>query len=491
MKAYKQSKTASIKNISLKIKNEEYIEALGLSINGKLSMNPKLDVYVDKLSLIPDLNRLIPILPLSLKEQIAPLKKTIGYRPTLDGNIHFKDLLESMLIDGAFKITLPGININDFKSDFSVRIAKDISGEITISKFTFSALGGVLTGNANGNLIKRANQEKPPLGPYYPALTASLSLNSEKQVEILSGIKMNGAININLSLKDYIARGKLASKDTNFVFYSGACKENDYTQCNLIYINRINLDFQFEHNLKITATKNLIEGNKSKYISTYGQNLPPNFTIQNVIGTHPYIQNDLFKFLQESGVQPGFAARLDYKENVLNVNALRISTLDGFIFGKDILFNIGNANVDEMEYAATIQIKDIDLKQLLPAKSRKEIADGKIKADINLSGKNLKDPIANLNLFFSVFKIGEDFGKSAIRIVIPPNLLTDGIIGSYSQINKIEVELSKGLVYADILFQRSILSTVFMGIDNNKISQERMPLANFLNRAQSEVSKYE
>ena len=483
--------SASIKNISLKIKNEEYIEALGLSINGKLSMNPKLDVYVDKLSLIPDLNRLIPILPLSLKEQIAPLKKTIGYRPTLDGNIHFKDLLESMLIDGAFKITLPGININDFKSDFSVRIAKDISGEITISKFTFSALGGVLTGNANGNLIKRANQEKPPLGPYYPALTASLSLNSEKQVEILSGIKMNGAININLSLKDYIARGKLASKDTNFVFYSGACKENDYTQCNLIYINRINLDFPFEHNLKITTTKNLIEGNKSKYISTYGQNLPPNFTIQNVIGTHPYIQNDLFKFLQESGVQPGFAARLDYKENVLNVNALRISTLDGFIFGKDILFNIGNANVDEMEYAATIQIKDIDLKQLLPAKSRKEIADGKIKADINLSGKNLKDPIANLNLFFSVFKIGEDFGKSAIRIVIPPNLLTDGIIGSYSQINKIEVELSKGLVYADILFQRSILSTVFMGIDNNKISQERMPLANFLNRAQSEVSKYE
>jgi hypothetical protein len=483
--------SANLKNISLKIKNDEYKEALGLAVNGKLAMNPKLDVNIDKFGLTPDLGRLIPILPLSLKEQIAPLKKTIGNRPTLDGRVHYKDSNDSMLVDGMLNIALPGININDFRSDFAVKIAKDTTGEITISKFIFTALNGVLTGSANGNLIKKANQEKPPLGPYYPSLTAKLTLSSEKQIEIINGIKFDGNINLDLSIKDYSAKGKLDSKDSNFVYYSGTCKENDYTTCNLAYINRINIDFPFEHNLKIRITKNLIEGNKSKFISTYGQNLPANFTIHNVIGTHPYIQNDLFKFLQENGVQPGFTARLDYKENVLNIHALKISTLDGFIFGKDILFNIGNANVDEMEYAAAVQIKDIDLKQLLPLKSRKEIADGKIRADINLSGKNLKDPIANLNLFFSVFKIGEDFGKSAIRIVSPPNLLTDGIIGSYSQINKIEVELSKGLVYADILFQRSILSTVFMGIDNNKISQERMPLANFLNRAQSEVSKYE
>ncbi len=483
--------SGNIKNLSLKVKNEQNQEALGLAVNGKLAMNPTLDVSIDKLALNSDLNRLIPILPLTLKEQIAPSKKTIGDRPTLDGKIHYKDNPDSMQIDGSLKLALPGININDIKPEFSIKIAKDNTGEITISKFTLTALNGVVTGNASGNLIKRTSQDKPPLGPYYPSITAFLSLASEKQIELINGFKFDGSVNIDLTLKDYLAKGKLESKNSNFVYYSGTCKESDYTACSLMYINKVNINFPFEHNLKITTTKNLIEGNKSKFISTYGQNLPSNFTIQNIIGTHPYIQNDLFKFLQENGVQPGFTARLDYKENVLNIHALKISTLDGFIFGKDILFNIGNANVDEMEYAATVQIKDIDLKQLLPLKSRKEIADGKIRADINLSGKNMKDPIANLNLFFSVFKIGEDFGKSAIRIVSPPNLLTDGIIGSYSQINKIEVELSKGLVYADILFQRSILSTVFIGIDNNQISQERMPLANFLNRAQSEVSKYE
>jgi len=483
--------SANIKNLLLKAKNTDYQDSVTIAANGKLSANPNLDINLEKLNINLDLDKLIPILPLSLKEKIAPLKKTIGIKPTLSSNIHYSNTKDSMQTDGKIKLALPGIDLNDFQAEFNAKIAKDISGEITISKFIFSGLNGSLTGNINGNLIKKANKEKPPLGPYYPSIQVSLGLNSEKQTELIRGIKFDGKLGLNLELKDYSAKGKLVSENLNLVYYSGVCSENDYTTCNLIYVNQVNIAFPFAHDLKLNITKNLIEGNKVKFISTYGQNLPPNFTIHNVIGTHPYIEKELFKLIQENGKLPGFSARLDYKENVLTLDSMKIAILDGFIFGKDILFNVGNANVDEMEYAGTIQIKDIDLKQLLPAKSRKEIADGKVKADMNLSGKNLKDPIANLNLFFSVFQIGEDFGKSAIRIVSPPNLLTDGIIGSYSRINKIEVELSKGLVYADILFQRSILSTVFMGIDNNKISQERMPLANFLNRAQSEVSKYE
>lgn len=480
-----------VNNLSAKLKNPEMMESVGIAANGKLSMSPSLDVNLDKLSFSTDLNKLIPILPLSLKEQIAPLKKTLGVNPSLSGKVRYTNLANYMQVDGDIKIAVPGLNLNDIKTDLSVQIKKDTSGEISISKFDISALRGVLKGKLNGSLAKRVTTDKPPLGAYFPSLSLNLLMNSENQIEIVNGVKFDGRIALDVNLTDYIAKGKLDSKNSNFVYYSGTCKENDYTNCNLLYINRINIDLPFEHSLKITNTKNLIEGNKAKYISTYGQNLPSNLTIQNVVGTHPYIQNDLFKFLQESSSQPGLAARLDYRENVLYLNALRISTLDGFIFGKDILFNVGSANAEEMEYAAAIQIKDIDLKQLLPEKSRKGIADGKIRADINLSGRNLKDPIGNLNLFFSVFKIGEDFGRSAIRIISPPNLLTDGIISSYSQINKIEIELSKGLVYADILFQRSVLSSVFLSIENNKISQERMPLANFLNRAQSEVSKYE
>jgi hypothetical protein len=101
----------------------------------------------------------------------------------------------------------------------------------------------------------------------------------------------------------------------------------------------------------------------------------------------------------------------------------------------------------------------------------------------------LNDPIANLELFFSTFYIGEDFGKSAIRIVSPANWMTDGIINSY-RVDKIEVELTKGLVYAVIKFQKSVFNTLVFNVEDDKISQERIPLASFLKQTQKELATY-
>ena len=159
------------------------------------------------------------------------------------------------------------------------------------------------------------------------------------------------------------------------------------------------------------------------------------------------------------------------------------------ILGKNILFNIKDANPENMEYMANLQIKNLDLTELLTDSAKKNIDDGKIMADMNISGRNLKEPIPNLNMYFSIYKIGKDFGKSAINVILPPNLLRDYIVSSYS-VDKIETELTKGLVYANILFNQGLIPNIFTKIENNKISQERMPLANFLNRAKSEISTY-
>ena len=134
-------------------------------------------------------------------------------------------------------------------------------------------------------------------------------------------------------------------------------------------------------------------------------------------------------------------------------------------------------------------MRDIDLTELIPKDNKKVIDDGKIRGDINFSGKNLKEFIDNTEIYFSVYKIGKDFGKSAINIVSPPNLIRDYIVSSYS-VDKIEAELSKGLIYVNILFKPSLLSNLLTKIENNKISMERMPLNNFINRAENEISTY-
>ena len=136
-----------------------------------------------------------------------------------------------------------------------------------------------------------------------------------------------------------------------------------------------------------------------------------------------------------------------------------------------------------------LQVRDIDLTELIPLENRKKIDDGKIRGDINFSGENMTDLVNNTEIFFSIYKIGKDFGNSAINIVSPPNIIRDYIVNSYS-VDKIEAELSKGLVYINILFKQGILSNLLTKIENNKISQERMPLNNFINRAQDEFSTY-
>ncbi|HNM03778.1 MAG TPA: hypothetical protein PKK05_12750, partial [Leptospiraceae bacterium] len=225
------------------------------------------------------------------------------------------------------------------------------------------------------------------------------------------------------------------------------------------------------------------------FIQNYGQTLPANLSIGTVTGTHPFLPDSTLDFVKPTEMYPGFSARVDYKENVLTVDNLRLFTLDGLIFGKDILFNVGSGNTEKIQYAAVLQVRDVDLKQLLKKEARDKVDDGKIKADLNISGENLKDPISNVSLFFSVFQIGKDFSKSAVNIVKSTDKITDFFINSYS-VDKIEVELNRGLVYAKILFKKSVLNSI-VSIEDDRIQQERFPLSNFLNRAKSELSVYQ
>ena len=169
---------------------------------------------------------------------------------------------------------------------------------------------------------------------------------------------------------------------------------------------------------------------------------------------------------------------------------LKISTLDGVIFGKDFIVNVGTGDPSKIQYNVVLQVRDIDLKQILSPASQKKIKDGKLKGDINISGQNLSDMVANIDLFFSIYQIGEDFGRSAINIVSPTNFVTDRILNSYS-VNKIEVEINHGLVYARVLFNKSVMNSLLFQVENDRIQQERIPLANFLKRAKSELSEYE
>jgi hypothetical protein len=311
-------------------------------------------------------------------------------------------------------------------------------------------------------------------------------LKSNEALSLTPKVQFRGNFGTSLKFLNSKVTGNLFSENSNLSFKTGDCNESD---CKKFELQNILIQLPIEHDLSLSTNESILSGDKSKFMRTYGQEMQPNFSIHRLIGNHPFLENQDMDYIKPNGNVPGLQARIEYVRNVFSLNQLKINTLNGFIYGKDILFNVKSGLPQSMEYSAVLQIREMDLKELLHPRSAKKIDDGKIVSDLNVSGHNLLDPIANLNLYFSIYKIGKDFGKSAINVVMSSNYIQDYIVSSYS-VDKIEIELSRGLVYANILFRPGLLPSLFTRIEDNKITQERMPLANFLNRAQSEITTY-
>ncbi|MCB1179311.1 MAG: hypothetical protein KDK36_17150, partial [Leptospiraceae bacterium] len=453
-----------------------------LAIGSISSINPFI-VKANTLNLDINFGNLMQSLPFNMLDTISSTRNTLGNTVSMKSSLSL-DLTKGMNIIGNLKPIIPGLHLTDPEIKLDIGMNQDGNGSINIRNFSLKAFNSLLTGNLKGNLWK--GRKSPSLGGFTPDLNFDLILNSPQMNKLNSSVFYKGKSGLNLKIKDSTASGKLFSENSNLSLFIGECPG---ALCKNYIITSLNINLPLEHDLNLKTTQSLIIADKSKYIKSYGNELPVNFTINRVTGTHPFFHNQPVIYVQETGNTPGFQGRFDYIKNVFTLDKLKINSLNGTIFGKDILFNLGGGDPTQMEFASTLQIREIDLKELLPPRRAKSIDDGKIAADLNLSGKNFKDLIPNLNLYFSIFKIGKDFGKSAINIVAPPNILRDVIVTSYS-VDKIEVELSRGLVYADINFKGGILSYLFTKIEDNKISQERMPLANFLSRAQDEISIY-
>jgi hypothetical protein len=472
-----------LNQLNLGTRNSRSAEALSLKSDASISLADAIVIDLKQTNLSTNLANLSLILPLSLKEKVIPVESALGSIIKLGLNGHF-DLGEGSY-KGNLTSIIPGIELNDLVGNFAVRMPPGENSKIFLDNLQFRAYKSALGLNAKGNLETRQTKADPPLGNYFGDLKLKIFLNSKLESYIAKGFSYRGEMYMDLNIKDYDVKGDLISNNSKIVFNNGSCPGN---ACKIFLIDTLNAEIPIHHDLSIKNTRELIEGDKSRFIKTYGRIPKDNLTIRQVLGSHPSIEGAPFAYVKSSGSYPGLTSRIQYKENYLFIDGIRLSLLDGMVYGKDFIINVGSGDLEKMEYMGSLQVRDIDLRQLLSKDAQDKIDDGKIKADLNLSGVNLDDPIPNINLYFSIFQIGRDFGKSAMNVISTKGAIMDFIIDSYA-VDKVEVELSKGLVYADVLFKKSILSYV-VSLEDSKISQQRMPLANFLKRAGSEISTY-
>nr|WP_246052755.1 hypothetical protein [Leptospira semungkisensis] len=476
----------SVSVLDLEVDSPEGQAAARLNSSGKIGLGENFILDLKKTRLDADLEHLIPLLPLSLRETLIPVRTQIGNGIGLLGDFYFSSESRGQEIKGGLGLDLPGLDLRDGKLNLSLQILGKPSTQIKIENFELTGFAGKLRFLTSGILTKPGKSDPPPsMGEFSPDLKGGLRIAAKEDSSLVRGLHFRGDLGLNFNWLGSVIQGNLISKDSNILIQNSHCPGYD---CKMYRIEGLSSNVPFTHDLAVKETRNLIEGNKRKFVMNYGRTPSPNFTIRQILGTHPSLKGTPFEYVKPKSNSPGLSANLEYSENYLRMDYLKVNTLDGEIWGKDLIVNVGSGDPEKMEYSVSLRVKDIDLKQLLPSRSQSKIDDGKVKADLNLWGRNLGDPVPNLNLFFSVYQIGNDFGKSAINIFAPSNLFTDFIYGSYA-VDKIELELSKGLVYAVILFKRSILGT-FINLENNQVSQQRMPLANFLKRAQSEIETF-
>ncbi|WCL49729.1 LIC_11026 family protein [Leptospira sp. GIMC2001] len=472
--------------LNFQVKNEKYEEFLFFTSNiGFSNLDSKLDFELKDLKIISRFTPMIPAMPVSLKSTVANLRESLGERLNLYGALEYLQSNSGKEIILHFGGSFPGIELDDLHIESDINILNDKPKTIEIKEFRIDAFKKKLYADFKGKFYKPFIPN-PPYGDYTGSLAGKLRLRSKEPSLILKGINLKGVIDLDLDVQNEHINGKLHTEEADIRITSGNCPG---ANCKFTEIVDLFLDIPFHHNILETSTLVLTSGNKENLIKNYGEQKGLNFKIEKIRGSHPSLTGQVFDFVVPKDHLPGLSASIVHKDNILKIDNLRIFALDGIVYGRDILFNIGNGDINNMEFASTLQIRDVDLKQMLPRESQDKVGDGKIKADLNFTGRNLSDPIGNMNLYFSVFQIGSDFGKSAINIVSPTNLITDAIINSYS-VNNVEIQLSKGLVYASIQFNKSLLNTLVFNIENDRIQEERIPLSSFLDRAKDEFSNY-
>ncbi len=483
-------KCIQIEKFNLNYKNKNFEEVAKIESILEIQFSEKIVFNFKKISLNHYFNKLLTTLPIYLKEKLFPIKSILGEEQNFIGNIQIeKSNLDYKLISNM-DIGLSGLNIKNGKAIFNLEFLNE-KKILNINKLDLILFSNVLRFSSSGSIFLNPIPTEKTIYGIKPNLKGNLSLISKEPKEILKGYLFNGDFKVNYLAKDSIFESKLFSSSSNLFYSKGICNEDNLKNCKIFYLNGIDFDIDLKHDFDPNLKFVKLAGSKSKFISENTIIRKPNFKMQNMFLSIPNIQAELVEVIQGSEKEKGLQFNLEYFDNQLKISNLTLNSFDGKILGENCNFLIGDLKPEKMEFEGRFLFRDIDLKQLISEKSRNSIEDGKLSGDINFYGQSLQDPLQNLDLYINIFKIGEDFGKSVIRVVRPVNLFLDIIISSYSQINKVDLNLSKGLVYSEIKFNRAILPTLLTSIQDNSLKQDRIPLANFLNRAKKEIGRYE
>lgn len=473
------------KSILLSLSNGKNEKALKLEGNGKMEKTPKKISYRFNLNeLFAHLTRLKGTLPNEYQEKITAVTKKVPNQVTLKGNSFVLLQNEKTILENNYFIVSPDLQITDVQIENKIILTKKT---IDIKKLQVTGLNKSLSVGVSGTLQKTLvskldkNQKIIKTQGYRPELSSHFFFGKKERTEVYPGYFIDGDINLLSKISGNMVKGKLSVNNFNF--------DKDKLK-----IKNINFNFPFEHNLLLRKTLSLTYGNKERIIKNYNFSRPYNLTVESIDIPHPIVKGKILNLVYPVEQQSGVSATTYYEDNVFHIPVMEIYTLNGLVSLKDIFFNVGRGKLSEMEYLLQAQVKNTDLKQLIPPDKAKAIKDGAIYMDVTFVGEGIEtNPakmVEEINGKVSVYKIGKEFGKQALKVVKPDSIaFIDLAVDQSIIVNKLDMDFKEGLVYARVLYRKGALG-MLIGPAGNQLLQERIPLPEYLQRAKQEVEAY-
>lgn len=474
----------TLNKMAIFLKNQNNKDAIRLIATNKLAMRPNSLKNAFRLNdFSAHIRNLYPTLSDVLREKIEVARQNISGPISLTGGTDLHIVGKVIKVNHLTTLLVPNYGIDDVNiiAESTIR-----PGYIDIPKVNVTGFRGALELNAYGNLKEGIIEKVDPKDAnkiikakgYHKNLHLDLKVAQNKMLPVYEDHSIKGKLQVIAALNDNIAKGTVSINDF-------------YYNSKMASVNNIQFSFPFLHNLLLRKTLNLTAANKERIIKNYNFDDPYNFTIESMFMANPLRQSEKLKLLTPYGKNPGFGATIRYKDNVFEIPNMQLYTLNGLVSGKDIMFNVGRIKLSEMQYSLGLQLKEIDLKQLIPENQAKEITDGAISADIMFIGEKLNQPVENLNGYVAVYKIGNQFGKQALKVVKPDSgSMLDFAIDNSISVKKIDMNFKEGLVYAKVIYRKLLLGRL-IGPAGDRILQERIPIPEFLQRAGNEAKVYQ
>lgn len=440
--------------------------------------------------------------PGSIRYILAP------YKLYLSKGVELKSRTDMRIGDGVFaldvqrgsRLKVPFLKIDDLDVEADLRFGDN---EIRMRPVKLRGLRGALAANAAADLKKNA------AGRWVPNATVDLKVARDSLFRVHENIALQGSVELNAKINADQARGKLDIESLNLEYDQGSCanRERAGPECYRIAVRDMNLDLPFEHELAPKSILSLAKNTGRDYLDTYGRRGQANLTVQSVASSHRpngefsgQSANRLYYYVGHpeaqgagSGNEPAAAASLTYRNNIAYLNWLRLSTYQqranqqwqasGSVDARSGFFNLADLNSENMEFGVNLQIQDLDLEPFLPGRNRYE---AEISGDLRMTTSSLKDFLYHTEGIASIHEIQDDFSGFVTRILLPTQVAAL-IVNNTLSIPRIRAEVKGGLVYSYVSVRRGGALGYLVKPGGEEIKQERMPIAQFLERARSEL----